>query len=51
VDEDRTEARDPLAELCADRQHQTVQCAICHGPDLKGLGKVPRIVGRSPEYN
>ena len=29
---------------------KTVQCGICHGPDLKGLGPVPGIAGRSPSY-
>ena len=29
---------------------KTVQCASCHGPDLKGLGAVPGISGRSPSY-
>ncbi len=29
---------------------KTVSCAICHGPDLKGLGNVPGIAGRSPIY-
>ena len=29
---------------------RTVQCAICHGPDLKGLGPIPGIAGRSPSY-
>ena len=29
---------------------KTLQCAICHGPDLKGLGDVPRIAGRSPTF-
>jgi cytochrome c553 len=29
---------------------KTLQCAICHGPDLKGLGDVPRIAGISPLY-
>jgi cytochrome c553 len=29
---------------------KTVQCAICHGPDLKGLASVPSIAGRSPSY-
>ena len=29
---------------------KTVACAICHGADLKGIGEVPPIVGRSPEY-
>ena len=28
----------------------TIQCAICHGPDLKGLGGLPGIAGRSPSY-
>jgi cytochrome c553 len=26
------------------------QCAMCHGPDLKGIGPVPSIAGRSPSY-
>ena len=26
----------------------TIRCAICHGPDLRGLGNVPPIAGRSP---
>jgi cytochrome c553 len=29
---------------------KTVQCAICHGQDLKGLGDLPAIAGRSPSY-
>jgi cytochrome c553 len=29
---------------------KTLQCSICHGPDLKGLGPIPRIAGRSPSY-
>ena len=29
---------------------KTTACAICHGPDLKGLGPVPGIAGRSPSY-
>ena len=29
---------------------KTVECATCHGPDLKGLGPVPGIAGRSPSY-
>jgi cytochrome c553 len=29
---------------------KTIQCAICHGPDLKGLGDVPSLAGRSPAY-
>jgi cytochrome c553 len=29
---------------------RTVACAPCHGPDLKGLGPLPSIAGRSPSY-
>jgi cytochrome c553 len=29
---------------------KTTQCASCHGADLKGLGPVPGIAGRSPSY-
>ena len=29
---------------------KTVQCSICHGADLNGLGPVPGIAGRSPSY-
>jgi cytochrome c553 len=29
---------------------KTVPCGICHGPDLRGLGLVPGIAGRSPSY-
>ncbi|WP_245266733.1 c-type cytochrome [Bradyrhizobium sp. WSM1743] len=29
---------------------KTVVCAPCHGPELKGLGPVPSIAGRSPSY-
>jgi cytochrome c553 len=29
---------------------KTIQCGMCHGPDLKGLGPVPGIAGRSPSY-
>lgn len=28
----------------------TVACGMCHGVDLKGLGPVPGIAGRSPSY-
>jgi cytochrome c553 len=28
----------------------TVPCATCHGPDMKGLGSIPGIAGRSPSY-
>ena len=29
---------------------KTLQCAICHGEDLNGLGSVPGIGARSPSY-
>src|SRR5262245_55728939 len=29
---------------------RTVACAACHGTDLKGVGPVPGIAGRSPSY-
>jgi cytochrome c553 len=29
---------------------KTTRCAICHGPELRGLGPVPRLAGRSPSY-
>jgi cytochrome c553 len=29
---------------------KTVACGVCHGPDLKGLGPVPGLAGRSPSY-
>jgi cytochrome c553 len=28
----------------------TIACGICHGADLKGMGPVPSIAGRSPSY-
>jgi cytochrome c553 len=29
---------------------KTIECGICHGADLKGLGPVPALAGRSPSY-
>ncbi len=29
---------------------KTIQCAVCHGPDYKGLGNVPPLAGRSAIY-
>ncbi len=29
---------------------KTVQCALCHGEALKGLGEVPRLAGLQPLY-
>lgn len=37
----------PGEEFVAGR---TIQCEICHGPNLTGLGSVPPIAGRSPTY-
>ena len=36
--------------LVEDGGGKAPQCSICHGPDLKGLGDVPPISGRSPIY-
>lgn len=36
--------------LAAGRDGKTIQCGICHGSELKGLGNVPSIAGRSPSY-
>src|ERR1700680_4916606 len=30
---------------------KTVQCALCHGEGLKGLGEVPRLAGLQPLYS
>ncbi len=37
-------------ELATTGGGKTVQCSICHGPELKGLGDVPSLAGRSPIY-
>jgi cytochrome c553 len=29
---------------------KTTPCAVCHGAELKGLGPVPALAGRSPSY-
>ena len=29
---------------------RTVACGVCHGADLKGMGPVPGLAGRSPSY-
>jgi cytochrome c553 len=36
--------------LAASASAKTVQCGVCHGADLKGMGPVPGIAGRSPSY-
>jgi cytochrome c553 len=37
-------------ELVTTGAGKTIQCSICHGPELSGLGLVPGIAGRSPSY-
>ena len=64
-DAERFENRDPRARfvayvppgslargeaLVATGAGKTVRCATCHGPELKGVGATPSIVGRSPSY-
>jgi cytochrome c553 len=29
---------------------RTIACGLCHGEDLRGLGPVPGLAGRSPSY-
>ena len=29
---------------------KTVSCALCHGPDLRGMGEVPSIAGKTATY-
>jgi len=36
--------------LIAGGNGKTVACAICHGQDLRGLGPIPGLAGRSPSY-
>jgi len=38
------------AALMAGGDGKTVNCTICHGPALKGLGEVPGITGRPATY-
>ena len=37
-------------KLVVDGGGRTVACGICHGADLRGLGEVPGLVGRHPNY-
>jgi cytochrome c553 len=37
-------------DLAATGGGRSIQCSLCHGVDLKGLGQVPGIAGRSPIY-
>ena len=66
VDEDQFEHRDPRSKFIAyvppgsiakgetlvktGGAGTTVACATCHGADLKGVGPIPGIAGRSPSY-
>jgi len=36
--------------LVSGNSSKALRCATCHGRDLKGLGKVPALAGRSPSY-
>jgi cytochrome c553 len=61
---ERTELRDPTSGFIAyvpkgstekgkalvatGGDGKTMACTMCHGPDLKGTGNIPSIVGRSP---
>jgi cytochrome c553 len=38
------------ATLVASGGGKTTPCGVCHGTDLKGLGPVPGLAGRSPSY-
>lgn len=65
LDAERVEERDPHSGFTAyapkgslkkgealvkNSSGKTVQCAICHGKDLHGIGDVPRIAGLHPIY-
>jgi cytochrome c553 len=61
---ERTELRDPTSGFIAyvpkgslakgkdlvttGSNGKTMACTMCHGPDLKGMGNIPSIAGRSP---
>jgi cytochrome c553 len=64
-DLERTELRDPGsgfvayvptgsvqrgAVLVAGGDGKVTQCAVCHGAQLRGMGPVPALAGRSPSY-
>jgi cytochrome c553 len=38
------------AALVAGGDGKTVNCTICHGPDLKGIADIPPLAGRTPNY-
>ena len=37
-------------KLVVKESGKTTPCGVCHGADLKGMGPVPGIAGRSPSY-
>jgi len=37
-------------ELVRTGAGKVTACVVCHGPDLRGLGPVPTLAGRSPSY-
>lgn len=37
-------------QLVTTETGKTTRCGVCHGADLKGMGPVPGIAGRSPSY-
>ncbi|MDA1184777.1 MAG: c-type cytochrome [Acidobacteria bacterium] len=37
-------------ELATTGGGRTIQCSVCHGPELKGVAQIPSIAGRSPIY-
>src|SRR5206468_2777248 len=49
-DEEVREAREYFPSLKHGGGGRTIACSICHGPDLRGLGEVPRIAGRHAIY-
>jgi cytochrome c553 len=36
--------------LASGANGQLPPCSVCHGPELKGLGPIPGVAGRSPSY-
>ena len=65
VDFSRTEIRDPASpfiayvpegsvargeQLVKTGGGKTTACGLCHGDDLRGLGPIPPLAGRSPSY-
>jgi len=37
-------------ELVSNGAGKTIQCGICHGPEMKGIGPIPSIAGRTTSY-